>query len=135
MYGLDQVNQYLPTTHVLNSITYAFSGKDIMDNSMSLGGATLGSASIIPIGKVGGSAVRGVGNIAKIPVGRSGNILNVITKNVPTTINGTKFTGHALDQMQARGVLSPNAVLDVVKNPTSILEGNTPGTTVFIRNT
>lgn len=64
----------------------------------------------------------------------SGNILNVITKNVPTAINGTKFTGHALDQMQARGVLSPNAVLDVVKNPTSILEGNTPGTTVFIRD-
>ena len=56
----------------MNSITYAFSGKDIMDNSMSLGGATLGSASIIPIGKVGGAAVRGFGNIAKIPVGRSG---------------------------------------------------------------
>ncbi len=64
MCGLDQVNQYLPTTHVLNSITYAFSGKDIMGNSMSLGGATLGAASIIPIGKVGGAAVRGVGNIA-----------------------------------------------------------------------
>ena len=64
-----------------------------------------------------------------------GNILNVITKNVPTTINGTKFTGHALDQMQARGVLSPNAVLDVVKKPTSILEGSTAGTTVFIRDT
>lgn len=42
MYVLDQVNQYLPTTHVLNSITYAFRGKDIMGNSMSLGGAILG---------------------------------------------------------------------------------------------
>jgi len=30
MYGLDQVNQFLPTTHILNSITYAFSGSDIM---------------------------------------------------------------------------------------------------------
>src|SRR5690606_35069476 len=55
---------YLPTTHVLNSITYAFSGKDIMGNRMRLGGATLGAASIIPLGKVGGAAVRGVGNIA-----------------------------------------------------------------------
>lgn len=31
---------------------------------MCLGGATLGAASIIPIGKVGGADVRGVGNIA-----------------------------------------------------------------------
>ena len=75
-----------------------------------------------------------VTNVAKTPVGRSGNILNVVTKNSPTTINGTKFTGHALDQMQARGILSPSVVLDVIKNPARILPGNTPGTTAFLGN-
>ena len=79
-------------------------------------------------------AAKGGANIAKTPVGRSGNVLEVLTKNSPTTINGTKFTGHALDQMQARGILSPSAVLDVVKNPARTFPGNTPGTTVFIRD-
>eukprot|EP01132_Coremiostelium_polycephalum_P001037 gene1037-1315_t len=72
------------------------------------------------VGMKGGEGV----NIAKIPVGRRGNVLRIITKNTPTTIQGTKFTGHALDQMQARGILSPSAVLDVVKNPA----GNKPET-------
>jgi hypothetical protein len=70
----------------------------------------------------------------KIPVGRSGNILKVATKNTATTINGTKFTGHALDQMQARGILSPSAVLDVVKNSAMMFPGNRPGTMVFIKD-
>ena len=74
------------------------------------------------------------GNIAKIPVGRSGNVINVVSKNSPTTINGTRFTGHALDQMQARGIISPSAVLDVIKNPARVIPGNRPGTTVFIRD-
>ena len=73
-------------------------------------------------------------NIVKTPVGRSGNVLKVTKNNIPTTIDGTKFTGHALDQMQSRGVISPSAVIDVVKNPLKILPGNTPETTVFIKN-
>ena len=36
--------------------------------------------------------------------------------------------------MQSRGVISPSAVIDVVKNPLKILPGNTPETTVFIKN-
>ena len=64
MYGLDKVNQFLPTTHILNSITYAFTGKDIMGNNMGLGDATLGAVSVLPIAKMGGAAIRGVGNIA-----------------------------------------------------------------------
>ena len=83
----------------------------------------------------------GVGRVAKLetklartPVGKSKNILNVVTKNSPTTINGTKFTGHALDQMQARGIISPRAVFDVIKNPARTFPGNKPGTSVFIRD-
>ena len=74
-------------------------------------------------------------DVAGTPVGRSGESpLNVLTHNFPTTIDGTKFTGHALDQMQARGILSPSAVLDVVKNPARTFSGNTPGTTVYIKD-
>jgi hypothetical protein len=36
--------------------------------------------------------------------------------------------------MQARGILSPSAVLDVIKNPARMFPGNTPGTSVFIRD-
>jgi RHS repeat-associated protein len=89
---------------------------------------------IAKLGKIGKVVGKGSANLAKTPVGRSGNILKVITKNSPTTINGTKFTGHALDQMQARGILSPSAVLDVIKNPARMFLGNTPGTSVFIRD-
>jgi hypothetical protein len=73
-------------------------------------------------------------NVAKTPVGRRGNVMNSVAKNSPATIDGTKFTGHALDQMQARGIISPSTVLDVVKNPAQVLPGNTLGTTVFIRD-
>jgi RHS repeat-associated protein len=64
------------------------------------------------------------------PVGRRGDEMkNLPAKNKPTTINGVEFTGHALDQMQARGVISPTAVIDVVeygmKTP-----GNSPGEVV-----
>src|SRR5690606_31701991 len=64
MYGLDKVNQFLPTTHILNSITYAFTGKDIMGNNMGLGDDTLGSVSVIAIGKMGGGVIRGFGYVA-----------------------------------------------------------------------
>ena len=73
-------------------------------------------------------------NFTKTPVGRSGNVLKVTKNNVPTTIDGTKFTGHALDKMQSRGIISPSTVIDVVKNPVKILPGNTQGTTVFIKD-
>ena len=72
--------------------------------------------------------------LAKTPVGRRGNPMGMVSKNSSKVINGTKFTGHALDQMQSRGVLSPSAVLDIVKNPAKVLEGNEPGIKLFIRD-
>ena len=86
MYGLDEVNQYLPTTHVLNSISYAFTGRDIMGNNMSLGGATLGAVSVLPIGKIG----RVAGNTAMkfLPKGMipnaGGKIVTFTTTEVQT---------------------------------------------------
>ena len=71
---------------------------------------------------------------ASTPVGRPGSILNVATKNKPEIINGVKFTGHALDRMQERGILSPSVVLDIVKNPVQTYPGNRPDTYVYIRD-
>lgn len=79
---------------------------------------------------LGGAAV----GVAKLPVGRSGNFIKVLTKNSPTIIEGRKFTGHALDQMQSRGIISPRAVLDVIDNPQQVFSGNRPGTTVFVKD-
>ncbi|QRO51545.1 hypothetical protein I6J59_08085 [Butyricimonas virosa] len=73
-------------------------------------------------------------SLIKVPVGRSENIMSSVARNSPVIINGVKFTGHALDQMQARGIISPTAVLDVVKNPARVFLGNQPGTMVFIRD-
>lgn len=39
-----------------------------------------------------------------------------------------------LDQMRNRGILSPFAVIDVIKNPASVTAGNQAGTTVYIRD-
>jgi RHS repeat-associated protein len=71
-------------------------------------------------------------------VGRSGNPMEnfypKVSQNTPTVINGVKFTGHALDQMRNRGVLSPSVVIDAINNPTRVIAGNTPGTTVYARD-
>lgn len=71
-------------------------------------------------------------------VGRSGNPMEnfpkKITQNTPTVIDGVKFTGHALDQMRNRGVISPTAVLDVIRNPLKVIPGNQPGTTLYVRD-
>jgi hypothetical protein len=71
---------------------------------------------------------------AKTPVGRLGNPIKILSKNTPTIINGRKFTEHALDQMQARGIISPSAVLGTIENYQKKIPGNTPGTMIFIRD-
>jgi hypothetical protein len=71
---------------------------------------------------------------ASTPVGRPGSFLNVVTKNKPEIINGIKFTGHALDRMQERGILSPSVILDIVKNPSTAYPGNRPDTYVYVRD-
>jgi|GEM_PF-6262140 len=52
--------------------------------------------------------------------------------NIPNSLG--KFTGHALDQMQNRGIISPSAVMDAIKNPVRITLGNTPNTFVYFSN-
>ncbi|NLD99661.1 MAG: DUF4258 domain-containing protein, partial [Fibrobacter sp.] len=72
-----------------------------------------------------------VSNRASTPIGRRGNPLQVPRgTNSPTSIGGRNFTGHALDQMQARGIMPSvveNAILTGAKSA-----GNTAGTTVHI---
>lgn len=73
----------------------------------------------------------------KFPVGRSGNVMENFFKgpyNKSAIIDGVKFTGHAFDQMANRGIISPTAVIDVVKSPTQILKGNLPNTTIYIKD-
>lgn len=57
-----------------------------------------------------------------------------VAKNSSQIIDGTKFTGHALARMQARGIISPRAVLDVIKHPVRSFPGNMPETTVYIKD-
>ncbi len=66
---------------------------------------------------------------ASTPVGRSGNPADVAPgTNSPTNIDGREYSGHALDQMQGRGIPS-SVVEDTIQNGTSTA-GNTPGETV-----
>jgi RHS repeat-associated protein len=67
---------------------------------------------------------------ASTPVGRSRDPINVVSgSNEPTTIAGRDYTGHALDQMQGRGI-PPSVVENTVQNGVPSV-GNKPGTTVF----
>jgi len=58
-------------------------------------------------------------NYASLPVGKKGwelkNPLFQPIKNPATTINGRQYTGHAIDQMQNRGIF-PSAVENTIKN-------------------
>ena len=61
------------------------------------------------------------------PVGRRGNPMDVTPgTNDPQVIDGRQYTGHALDQMQGRGIPS-SAVEDTITNGTPG-PGNQPGT-------
>jgi len=50
-------------------------------------------------------------------------------RSVATTINGRRFSGHALDQMQNRGI-PPSVVQNAIEHGISSL-GNKPGTQIF----
>ena len=66
---------------------------------------------------------------ARTPTGQRGSPMDVPKgTNEPTTIGGRDFGGHALDQMQGRGV-TPTPVEDTVQNGTET-PGNKPGRTV-----
>ncbi|ESS73629.1 hypothetical protein MGMO_15c00500 [Methyloglobulus morosus KoM1] len=63
------------------------------------------------------------------PTGQRGGPMDVPRgTNAPTNIDGRDYTGHALDQMQGRG-LTPTPVEDAIRNGQSS-PGNQPGTTV-----
>lgn len=67
------------------------------------------------------------------PVGRRGNPMDVPRgTNSPETISGRYYTGHALDQMQGRGIPS-SAVEEVITNGTPS-PGNEPGTTAHTQD-
>ena len=63
-------------------------------------------------------AARGGGRAvgAATPIGRRGNPMNVPRgTNAPTTIGGRAFSGHAIDQMQGRGIM-PSVVENAIRN-------------------
>ncbi|MEM1357972.1 MAG: RHS repeat-associated core domain-containing protein [Bacteroidota bacterium] len=95
--------------------------------------AFAGSKGLTKLTKASSAAntTKNVGNAsAKLPVGKPGAPMDINTPNTPATILDRKFTGHALDRMQERGITSPTAVDDAIRNPTSTEPGNFPGTTV-----
>jgi hypothetical protein len=49
------------------------------------------------------------------PTGQRGSPINVPGVNPPTKIGGRDYTGHAVDQMQGRGV-PPSVVEDAIQN-------------------
>ena len=75
-------------------------------------GATIGSGSTVE--EVDGIKVHKIGRFGMTPVGRKGSPINTTVKNSPTTVDGTKFTGHSLDRMQERGI-TPSVVKDTIK--------------------
>ena len=52
---------------------------------------------------------------ASTPVGRKGNPLGSVQGNEPATIGGRQYGGHAIDQMQARGV-PPSVVENTIQH-------------------
>jgi hypothetical protein len=69
----------------------------------------------------------------KSPVGRRGSPIDVKPgTNKPETIKGRKYSGHALDQMQGRGV-PPTAVQEAIDNGTK--SPSRGGTTIHTDNT
>jgi hypothetical protein len=49
------------------------------------------------------------------PVGHRGSPLGAVHGNAPTTIGGRQFSGHAIDQMQARGI-PPSVVRNTIQH-------------------
>ena len=76
---------------------------------------------------VGGAGL--VDDAAKLPVGRLGNPMQVPgPQNLPTVINGRNYTGHALDQMQGRGLM-PSVVEDTIS--TGVQSAGRDGAQIF----
>ena len=88
-------------------------------------------------GAKGGEVAGGVTGVAddvvsaSTPIGRRGDHLIIPPKtNAPTNIGGRQFSGHALDQMQSRGIM-PTVVENAIINGTKTV-GNKPGTFQYL---
>jgi len=77
-----------------------------------------------------------VGTSGTGPAGRRGrrpfeNLAVQPTRNSTTVINGRTYTGHVLDQMQNRGVISPSVIENAIRTGTQY-PGRDPGTTLIV---
>ena len=110
--------------------TYAYAGNDPLKYI-----DPLGLSELIPEERGGGRpgagpGGNGLGPPASAPVGRRGSPIEVKRgTNAPANISGRDYTGHALDEMQGRGI-TPTAVENCIaygaKSP-----GRFPGTTLY----
>jgi RHS repeat-associated protein len=111
------------------------SGAAAVENSGLNASVTAGELENLGIGEEGALNAGPTHSDASTPVGRAGSQQpKIVTRNQPTTINGVTFTGHALDRMQARGITSPTAIIDVIDNATSTAAGSSPGTIVYVKD-
>lgn len=87
---------------LLNPKGLAKNGKDILNKCSGL------------FGKKGGKQADDVS--PGTPVGRRGQRKpNILMRNAPSEINGRQYSGHALDRMQARGLV-PSVVEDTIRH-------------------
>jgi RHS repeat-associated protein len=114
----------------------------LMDVSLAASVMAAGMAPLPSANAPLGTRVSSPGSSASAPVGRRTtlggdgsqtpqyvNPQYQSVQNTPATIGGRAYSGHALDQMQNRGVV-PSVVENTVATGTP-MPGNTPGTTVF----
>jgi len=108
-------------------------GDAYRDSIIELVGAGIGAAGKAAQAARAARAARNAERSPRSPVGARGRLLengpNQPRRNPPQNINGRDFTGHAVDQMQNRGIPS-SVVENTIKHGTS-RAGNTPGSTVF----
>ncbi len=116
---------------VLNKVVFPFVGRVIAGAGVGDDIISLGISGGVPSSNVG---LPGRGIYPSTPVGRSGSPMKVAVPGAPPTnspaiINGRSFSGHALDQMQGRGI--PLSVVENAIQHGSFSSGNTPSTVVF----
>jgi RHS repeat-associated protein len=104
------------------------SGAGAGEMALAVGQDSLRAAGLVaPLAGAGRSAVARTGagfidDAARLPVGSLRHPMSVVGRpNIPGTIGGRKYTGHALDQMQGRGI-PPSVVEDTLARGT-----RTPG--------
>ena len=100
---------------------------------MILGGAALGGLGALILKNQGDSGdPKDEGDKpASTPIVRRGNPIEVKPGiNRPARLGGRIYSGHAIDQMQGRGV-PPSAVEDAIQNGQAS-PGNNPGETTYV---